>query len=508
MPHGTATSPDSLYYFNVAEHFHRGLGIVETNFDFSIDTAYRPMTTWPPLYPVVLSFFIDNKTPLEISVKILNTALLCTTAIIFSLLTARMIGLAGGILASIFLMLQPPILTIYTYAWSETLFVPLILLSYLFGWHFYLSSANQSASDTSKISIALCAVCLAAACYTRYIGIAFLPGIIFFAYMKNGSQRERIKFSAILLLFTTALLLPLFLRNLAITGSISGSQRAPSDQFLITNIANLSKIFWLHFATFSTTGYAILIIAASVSTLLFFQKKKTQRIAISDTSLKHRSEIWPPLAWLFSYTVTLVALSSWKTFDPIDSRFASVGTPFLLLLLIAITIKLHRISQSALILAPAGLWVLLQFNYGLTTFETALSSWRNNFSPNFVAHEGITYNNFTANPNYRIFKTVFEKLSATHPDPVIFFDGRPMIFHYLTGAQVKSLSAPTDSAAIDKMNQLEKGKGFLILSTEDSKTAYSSAYNKNWSSVEKLPGFENFGIEVVALPLPRVPKDQ
>ncbi|WP_173067617.1 hypothetical protein [Sulfurimicrobium lacus] len=501
-PKGAATSPDSLYYLNVAQHISQGLGVVETNFDLDVAAPYKPMTSWPPLYPVVLSSVMGTDADPEMAAKYLGILLFALSVLIFAVLATQIVGVFGGILASLFLMLQVPVFAVYTYAWSEVLFVPLVLLAYALAAHGYFASQRDVKLGRAQVSAVFAVLALIAACYTRYIGLVFAPPLLWTIYlsMEKGKRGRYVVGMSLLMLLS---MLPLFVRNYLLTGSISGVQRALSDQSFWMNLHALGKVFGLHLLHFDALQFVTLIGGSVVAAIYVFRIRKAEQRSY----VENRYEIGAitlPLVWLVSYLGALVFLSTWKAFDPIDTRLVSVAFPFLLLFGLGIVGHLGRSEKYKMVLLPIAIWVVFQAGYGLTVYKETLRSWLENGEPMFLASEGVHYNNFTANPGFQAFHDFFKLLKKSYPSQTIYFDGKPMLLHHLTGANVKTIPGNVNAEMLAKMGREADGQGVLLVSTNEMRNAIQAIRKANANSFIELPEFRSFGVQVFALPLPEV----
>ena len=137
-PYGSATSPDSLAYMDIANNIKNGKGFLET--DFSLDNAgahtFKAIRYWPPLYAGLLSVFINNASDVA-TISIISRILLGIGIVFIFLITYEVIG-PIALIPTLLLCFTVPIITIYTYAWSETLFLPVFILNSLQGMIFYI----------------------------------------------------------------------------------------------------------------------------------------------------------------------------------------------------------------------------------------------------------------------------------------------------------------------------------------------------------------------------------
>lgn len=504
-PHGAATTDDSLYYINAAENLVSGRGLVQLNFDLT-PVDYRPFTTWPPLYPLILSMLMSTGNSAEAAAKYLNMIMLGISVIIFLMLSKRITGGIIAVILAVVFLLQTPILTVFTYCWSESLFIPLVLSVYLFGIKF-MDSSKAFGSEKSLHWLFLSVISLVLACYTRYIGLAFLPMLICMIVLaEKNSWTKAIMYACLATLVTVVSLLHMFIRNLAYTGYVSGAQRGIPENHLLADGAMLAKQLMVNLAGFHALVaviFSLLLTALCIFLIFRFSmhrrlNNRAERIAV------HAREMLLPLGWVFSYCFALVILRSVQKID-IDTRMISVVIPFLLLALIAIAKQITVLAPKSVALAPFVFLLSMQVVHGIITYNSAIKSWREESSPNFISSGTDVYTNFTSNIRYQVIRKLYDDLrSANFDRPVIFYDWRPIQFYYYTGAQVKGMPAALDTETVIRINQIGAKGGFILITTQEGKNTMVKAYGNDWVKVDGFKIVETGikGITVISLPLP------
>lgn len=174
---GINVTPDSIQYVGAAKYLAEFKGFRNPLTYWNIEKESMPMTHWPPFYPVVISLFILLKIPLFTSPILLNMFL-------FGLLSAFsffiMLCLTGdfkiSLLTGLFFLSSYPTIEIYTFAWSETLFVFLLLIN-IFLLYEYLNGREIFGNALIPFSMLLT--------LTRFIGIAFIFATFILLFLKN-----------------------------------------------------------------------------------------------------------------------------------------------------------------------------------------------------------------------------------------------------------------------------------------------------------------------------------
>jgi hypothetical protein len=159
------------------------------------------MTYWPPLYPPLLSL------PAHIGIDPVTTAR-WVSALCFGLLVfASMRGTGWhcpeapypSVLAGLLLMLSPDTLYIYTMAWTEPLFIVLVMFGFL------AAVSDHECQATHKVVAAGAITSLAV--LTRYAGAFFATAIAALVAGRHPSRRRL----ELALVFTAVVGLPLAL---------------------------------------------------------------------------------------------------------------------------------------------------------------------------------------------------------------------------------------------------------------------------------------------------------
>jgi hypothetical protein len=115
---GPFFTADSVAYVQAAENFKNGHGVSIGDAD-----GFKILTFFPPLYPVILSFFLDN-------FKLLNSILAFITLFVFGYIIFDATGsIITSILSVILFSLSPIYIYIFSHILSETLSFPFVLLT-------------------------------------------------------------------------------------------------------------------------------------------------------------------------------------------------------------------------------------------------------------------------------------------------------------------------------------------------------------------------------------------
>lgn len=175
-PHGLGVSPDSVAYMKGAQGFLIGEG-------------YKYVSAeWPPLYPTLLIIFgklLNNE--VMVGARALQSFLYGVNFLLLGLIFNKYLKLTVFIscLLSGLILIQPLMVYIHFYAWSEPCLIALLLAD-IYLIYFIVDNKNNSNNNIAILTLILISSC---ALLTRFAGITLvlLNSLIIFIYIKNKS---------------------------------------------------------------------------------------------------------------------------------------------------------------------------------------------------------------------------------------------------------------------------------------------------------------------------------
>lgn len=214
-PAGPGLSPDGVVYVDVARHMAAGDGPVA----FNAAGKTELVTTWPPLFPTLVSFGVMVGADALEAARWLNAFAFGLLCFLTGLLVWRVSGRReGALLAGWLLALSPRMLAISGGVFTEPLFLALVtgmLLLLLRGGRWSLLGAGLLAG---------------LACMQRYAGYAFVAGgLCWLLQMRGETWQLRLKNGA--LFVAAASPLPLGWRVAAWLGSSGLDERSAGFTF-------------------------------------------------------------------------------------------------------------------------------------------------------------------------------------------------------------------------------------------------------------------------------------
>jgi hypothetical protein len=382
--YGAGLTPDSVQYIGTARNLIKGAGFV--SYDGNL------MVVWPPLYPALLALLggVLQIDPFLIT-NILN-------AIIFGLLVyfGGMLSFkyfssfpAFALLGTLTILFSRPLLEVSLMAWTEPLFILLILLGLIFA-DSYLSKKTQTSLILFSSSAAL-------AVLTRYIGVALiLWGTLIILFFSKGALKNKIKSLAIFILISVLPLGLWLIRTYAIAGTFLGLwPKGSANTFFPNIIITFNNLLSWYIPRIITDQRIILIIL--VIGVVFFIG-----FACKDISKGSRVglEVFIPIIlFSFIYITFLIVSSTTTAYDPIDDRLLSPIYVPLTLGLLALSMKFvdsYRkrfpgMTVNSFLIIGISIWLLYPIASTIKTAVDVIGNGRGYSGKVWMERETIQY---------------------------------------------------------------------------------------------------------------------
>ena len=315
--YGAGLSPDSVAYLDVARNLASGKGFV-------FHTG-EPLVWWPPLYPVLLALigFVTRLDPTAFA-HLVNAALFALVIYLSARLfrTSSWHNMTYSGLGVCAVLLSIPLCEVYAMAWSECLFVPLVLL--------YLVSAQRYCDSESVLSLAVMVFSTALACMTRYIGVALVPaGVVTIMLASRVNFKARFARAFVFAGLSAAPLGLWFLRNHQLTGTFAGPRGGITSSIIDNVVLSFEAMLsWYTFVMLSR--FVVLALIAAMTIVVLSSRAVTRRLT---SSLKGIFIDHPPVvSFLAAYIIMLPIAATRDAF--VESRTLSpVYVPLTLVLL-------------------------------------------------------------------------------------------------------------------------------------------------------------------------------
>ncbi|WP_411879203.1 hypothetical protein [Polaromonas sp. YR568] len=422
-----AYTMDSLTYRDAAHHFVAGHPMQATNV-LAQTPELQPLLNWPPAYPALwasglsLTGGVIDEVP-----SLLNPALLVITTLAMFWICWKATGnpVVAAAIAAVNAF-TPTHMIVYGHAWSETLFIPLLLLAYASFWKYRISGEKF-------IWLAIAALLTGSANWVRYVGAVFLP-ILGFSVLaaSNSALGKRISHATGAMLLGAALVLPLWLRNWQLAGNISGSARggAPKVDRWFEDLTAIVDLFEHCFFAFSMVLRANLEIPILVAVAFVAYRA----FRSNGVQWRRLPQAWLPMVWMAGYLLFLLYARKIQTTVDLDLRMVAVVFPFLLVAMApAINAAFSdRFLDTRKILAVL-LLALLVYS-GLDQAYVIRNNYASDGIPRWRTNFGLGYRDLRdTSPTSR---ALVENLQGVDSSTLILTDYRAIHLRYLTGKKV------------------------------------------------------------------------
>jgi hypothetical protein len=343
---GVGLSPDSIMYASTATNIQAHGSLLTFN--------KTPLVFFPVFYPFFLGViqFISGVDPIKAGATInafLFASVVFTSGWIMSKFMAHSRIYKWIILGAI--ILSPGLLEIYTFLWSETLFI-LETLFFIIAYWRYLQTHSTKA-------LLVVAIITAISCITRYAGVTIVGAGGLMLLLDNELPiRKKIQHILIFGFVSISLLGANLLLNRLSTGLSTGT-REPSITPFFKNLYYFGTVI-CDWGSLSKSTYPLAILIASVILLaligILIWKAYKKRINSYENIV---------IAFAIVYGLFIVISASISRYEAINSRLLA---PMFIPLLIACTSwvpdVLHLVkSKTKYALAGVAIIMMLAFEY-------------------------------------------------------------------------------------------------------------------------------------------------
>ncbi|HEY8930349.1 MAG TPA: hypothetical protein VIM55_14210 [Mucilaginibacter sp.] len=348
---GVGISPDSIMYASTATNMQAHGTIITFN--------GGPLVFFPVFYPFFLAViqFISRVDPIEAGAWInagLFAAVIFTSGWIMEKFLSHSRIYKWLILVAI--ILSPGLLEIYTYLWSETLFIFEILLFIIAYWK-YLQTHSLKALIWVGVIVAI-------SCITRYAGVTVVgAGGLMLLLDNQLSIKKKIGHILLYGVISVSLLIGNLVMN-SINSGLSTGTRYPSITPFKDNLHYFGTVIcdWGALSP-AADNYATLIAAVVLLALIGILLFKAFRGKINS----YENIV---IAFAIVYGLFIVISASISRYERINSRLLS---PMFIPLLISCTSwvpDVLRLIKSKAKYALAGVAILLMLAFEYATYQT------------------------------------------------------------------------------------------------------------------------------------------
>ncbi|ASU34550.1 hypothetical protein [Mucilaginibacter xinganensis] len=351
---GVGISPDSIMYASTATNIQAHGTLITFN--------KGPLVFFPVFYPFFLAIiqFITRVDPIEAGAMI-NASLFAAVIFTSGWIMEKFISHSRIYkwLILIAIILSPGLLEIYTFLWSETLFIFEILLFIIAYWKYL-----QTHSTNALISVA---AITAVSCITRYAGVTVVgAGGLMLLLDNKLTVKKKISHILIFGFVSVSLLVGNLILN-RINSGLSTGTRYPSVTPFIDNLYYFGTVI-CDWGSLSKTAYPFAPVITSAVLLaltgILLWKAFKGRINSYENIV---------IAFAVVYGLFIVISASISRYERINSRLLS---PMFIPLLISCTSWVPDVlilikSKAKYVLAAVAILLMLAFEYStvLTDYQ-------------------------------------------------------------------------------------------------------------------------------------------
>lgn len=340
MSSGVGITPDSLVYLGAADSILAGEGVNTIASHYTPNLASgKPLTVFPPTYPLLLSLSGSLSTDRLNGAKWLHSILFATNVVLIGLSAYLSTNESfSATLCSILLFLSSrDVLETHTMAWSDPPFI-LFVLSASILLALYITKPR----DWFLIGAALSA---SLAITTRYVGVAILPPMILTVFLlKDKPLRGRLRDSLILAGISVFPLLVWLFRN-TVWGDSATSRAFAIHPITLSDLKILVNTllgFWLPFPANVYLKVALLLLVGGLvsSCVVLALRDYIRRDQRGDTSAAVQM-----FAANFAVTYLLFMLAYNSFVDPPAALERRELLPLYVFAIILVVPAFHKLSR-------------------------------------------------------------------------------------------------------------------------------------------------------------------
>lgn len=457
-PFGAATSPDSLIYIEMASNVSRADGLVvkDNSFTHLGSEVFIEQKQWPPLYPLSLALLAGSEVDV-MSVARSSAVFLFVAGFFVYLILVPYIDWFLALVAALLLFMSVPTLTIYTYAWSETLFVPLLVIA---AWSVirYLElngAGNNSIKYAYLVSLLGAVLGLA---YTRYVGVVFSLLLVVPFLLSRKKRQEFLAFLVAWAAYGLGLGW-MFYDNYSATGSITGAYRMPSGKGFFENLFDFNAVLRVVIPV-AFESVAILLLCALLVGYAVLKKGGVKKSGVVAGSASHAATVLVFVTLL--YFLAIAGLRSYSSFDEIDVRLLSPVFPCIWMLLFIFPVLSGKRRQMGFWVLTFSIFLVFAFvGKGYVRLLETMDNWVRYNNPKLLLKGDVLYSNYTYKPEENTARVLFSQ-QRVNADSLLVVDG-PRIMEFVTGIKSAQIPDVIDLEVIDRLNSLP-ARSFLMMS--------------------------------------------
>lgn len=412
---------------------------------------FKPMTHWPPLYPILLAFFEIIGLDVIEGARWLGAFLFAINIFLVGWILSRMTrSFWFSLIGAAVMAMAPAIAETSLFAMTEPLYIALSLLSFIL--------IDEYLTSRKRLWLILSALAVSLAFLSRYAGLSLVAtGVILLLIQQNRSLWERVKESIQYSLISISLLVIWLIRNMFLSGSTTNrviTYYPISESYYNHILTNLQGWFTPGSTIFHIgDGKLLLALAALVFLigLFYYQKVSGEEKNLRQTFLGRMIGIY-----LILYTIVLF-ISRWF-FDPLLTIWEQrILSPIFISLLLMIFFLLFHVWRK--------MW---QKNWLLGTIITVIYIWTSySFIILYSNQSELVFQRSLGSGGGYAFKSLInsEMVAALKrlPEDHIVYTTNIEEFYYFTGRSSYGYPKELDSDYIIAVNEVIDKRGVIFV---------------------------------------------
>jgi hypothetical protein len=360
---GSGITSDSMAYLAAGETWLMGLGIGR----LSGPDGFKPMTHFPPLFPLLLTGGQLLGTTGIQAARWINAVFHGGTILLVGLVVSQLSrNTWASLLGAATVLLSPVILTVNSRVMSEPayLFLGLLGLWFLSRWQV----------EGHRWRLVLAGISIGLAYLTRYAGISLVVSALACLFLtRNRTMRSKVKASVVFLLVSLPSILVWMARNAAWTGSVTNRRwiwHPPPPSYFGASLRLVwSWVSTLGFGSHRRDAYAGLVLLAAALGLIIWVLWESRKRDPGSFTKSTKDLLLHPVVLYAPIYLGLILISRFfmDATTPLDNRIASPIYLTLLIFLASIFPSLWRAlsGKPGIRIALICGVVLLMVSYGI-----------------------------------------------------------------------------------------------------------------------------------------------
>lgn len=449
-PFGLGMSPDSVGYLFGAQGMASGHGLKYLS------------NQWPPLYTALIGL-ISAAADVDVVNAARITQAVILVAVAFSLIhlqTKTNMSISIAVISMLFVFIHPAFNQIIYYAWSESLFLLLLLLNI---YILTLLITNKLKISSVYMCCILLGVTSSLAFATRYVGVTLIAFdiIVLFSIFGNYQRRLQIKFIVTHLTVLVCITIP-WLSYYYLTSESITRREFHWHPIVLSQILDGLSVIGITIVPWDVPNRSIsIVVGGLVLITVFFQLRYA--VQRQNSSANQSFNTLASGYFLFYLIFIIFSISTLDTATPLDNRILFPILTLLLLIFVDLLYSAWKISP------PIKILILCGLAFTFTQHASVTYSW---IRLNYFSGVEYASRDFQSRP--------LTQYLLQCPKELVIASNAPWEFELNLNKRVLWLPRPNDMTSgkvnnffYEQIGQLSKNVDLIII-TSSEKNLYLS----------------------------------